>query len=160
MTNTLNLQIEDIAARLDYRLQYRFNYCRTCEAKGDNPHRFTGTYIHRTQAEVDAGITHNVNQYHGQLGTKECHIEKPTKFCNFCGKVYSYDDTDCPPCWNRVKEITSNELAVQYYEKQIAKLNRNKGQLTIQEKEYQISEWLKAIELHISEADRLKRKHD
>lgn len=159
MFTTLNLQIEDISSRIDYRLVYKFRGCRICEAKGIDTNIQCGTYIHRTQKEVDAGVTHNIWKYHGQLNTKDCHMEKPIKHCNFCKTLYNYDDSDCPKCWARVKDITSNELAAEYYEKQIAKLNRNKGILTIQEKEVQISEWNTAIVHHRMEAAKLKQ-HD
>ena len=158
MINTLNLQIEDISSRIDYRLQYKFGYCGVCELEGKEPFRkVMGTLIARTQAEVDAGVTHNINQYHGQLGSKDCHVTKPQKFCTFCEKQYRYDEYDCPDCWNRVKEITAHEMEAEYYEKQIAKLNRNKGNLTQAEKEITIEMWNKKIIEHRIDAVRLKQ---
>jgi hypothetical protein len=157
MINTLNLQLEDIAKNIDYRLQYKFGYCGTCEIVGKDPwYKNMGTYIARTQAEVDAGIEHNINQYHGQLGSKECHITKPQKFCTFCNKQYRYDEYECPPCRLRVKEVTAHLAEVEYYTKQIAKLNRNKGNMTVFEKECQIKKWEVEITTSQHEAAKLQ----
>ena len=142
MSNEIIPTIEDISKNMDYRLVYDFGFCTTCEMLGEYPiHKNMGTYIHRTEKEVKSGITHNINQYHGQLGSKDCHITKPGKHCNFCGTRYSYDLYDCDKCKKRVKLITQRTLLSEYYEKRISQINRNKGGLTTEEKENQIKKW-------------------
>jgi hypothetical protein len=84
-------------------------------------------------------------------------MEKPIKYCNFCKTLYNYDDYDCPECWERVKQITAHEMEIEYYEKQIAKLNRNKGNMTQQEKEDTIKRWNDAIVDHQVDAVILKQ---
>ena len=148
----MDIPLEETMKRMDYKLKYRFNYCGICESRGMNPNRMTNIYVH----DFD-GDGYNINQYHGQLGTKECHIEKPIKFCTKCKKLYNYTVTKCEKCQPLVDSITELELIIEESTKLISKTQRlrSSGKYSPEEAKTRIQELEETIKESKMELGRL-----
>lgn len=150
----MDLPLEETIKRKDYSLKYRFNYCTTCEYEGKDPNVMTNIFIHTFKNE-----NHNINQYHGQLGSKHCHITKPMKYCTKCNKTYRYDEYICVDCQNLVDARTTQELIIEECVKNISRTQRlrSRGKYTAVEAKTRVTILEKSKREAIRKLDNLSK---
>ena len=113
----MELELEDIVKRRDYRLKYSWG-CNICFPR--KMWDFVWIFLGRTQAEVDAGSS-NIKQR-----CLQGHVTRPFKVCTKCARTYKVEDDVCKPCEYEVRKKAQLEVGIELAEKEI---NKFKSQL-------------------------------
>lgn len=113
----MELELEDIVKRRDYRLKYIWG-CKLCYP--NKMWDFVYIFLNRTPKDIELGLS-NIKQICLQR-----HVTRPTKVCTKCNRGYIVEDDVCKPCEYEVRKRAALEVGIEQAEKEI---NRFKSQL-------------------------------
>jgi len=113
----LELELEDIVKRRDYKLKYNWG-CTQCYP--NKMWNFVWIFLNRTTDDIERGNS-NIKQI-----CLQGHVTRPLKTCNKCGRTYQVEDDICKPCEYEVRKRAELEVGIELAEKEI---NRFKSQL-------------------------------
>jgi len=123
----VDIELEDIIKRRDYRLKYVWG-CYIC-----HPAKlwdYVTIHLFRTTDEIEAG-TSNIKQ---QCLKK--HITKPFKICTKCARTYEIEDSKCSNCEHHVIKKARLEVTIERADKEINRLKSQRKKRKINDIEF------------------------
>lgn len=123
----MDIELEDIIKRRDYRLKYVWG-CHICYPR--KLWDYVTIHLFRTTDEMEAG-TSNIKQ---QCLKK--HITKPFKVCTKCARTYEIEDTKCSNCEHHVIKKARLEVTIERADKEINRLKSQRKKRKINDIEF------------------------